>query len=141
MQTRALWWVSRYQKIFDILMILNLFLLSRAIVYSQMNLSKMEYDAVQPPPTVGCTVDNVHPKTGGQLNTQLFKKVYLVSSITMAFFTLPSWLGSVAFSQVIMIILMMTIFWHIIMIVTIIAIIGRIIPRTQFGGEYAWGCD
>ena len=86
-------------------------------------------------------VDNVHPKTGGQLNTQLFKKVYLVSSITMAFFTLPSWLGSVAFSQVIMIILMMTIFWHIIMIVTIIAIIGRIIPRTQFGGEYAWGCD
>ena len=112
------------------LMILNLFLLSHAIVYLQMNLSKMEYDAVQPPTTVGCTVDNVHPKTGGQLNTQLFKKVYLVSSITMAFFTLPSWLGSVAFSQVIMMILMMTIFGHIIVIVTIIPIIGRIIPRT-----------
>ena len=43
-----------------------------------------------------------HGKTGGQLNTQLFKKVYIVSSITMAFFTLPSWLSSVAFSEVTM---------------------------------------
>ena len=43
-----------------------------------------------------------HGKTGGQLNTQLFKKVYIVSSITMAFFTLPSWLSSVAFSEVIL---------------------------------------
>ena len=124
-------------------MILNLFLLFHAIVYLQMNFVQngtmkniMLYNIL---PLWG--VDNVHPKTGGELNTQLFKKVYLVSSITMAFFTLPSWLGSVAFSQVIMMILMMTRFGRIIVIVTIIAIIGRIIPRTQFGGEYAWGCD
>ena len=47
---------------------------------------------------------DILPQTGGQLNTQLFKKVYIVSSITMAFFTLPAWLSSVAFSVVIMVV-------------------------------------
>ena len=45
-------------------------------------------------------IDAFHFKTGGQLNTELFKKVYAVFSVTMAFFTLPSWLSSVAFYPV-----------------------------------------
>ena len=45
-------------------------------------------------------IDTFHFKTGGQLNTELFKKVYAVFSVTMAFFTLPSWLSSVAFYPV-----------------------------------------
>ena len=87
----------------------------------------------------GCCVINYNavkpflniPKTGGQLNTQFFKKVYIVSSITMALFTLPSWLSSVVFSVVSI----------------MIKVLGeyhddvRITQRTQLRGESAWDCD